>query len=161
MTDELNTTAPRAAPAPGGLLERLLDEVEADPTASPSAPASADASPPSPVGSSLPEMLLRNTSLLSALPSLMENLASLPEGLGGGTENPSRTTRPPATDRHTALLCALKPYLSPRRRDTAETVIRLCRIWDALEKSGISLTGLLSARGSDPMATEGRDDGVQ
>ena len=161
MTDEFNTTAPRAAPTPGELLERLLDEVEADPTTSSSAPASVEASPSSPVGSSPLEMLLRNTSLLSALPSLMENLAPLLEGLGGGTENTPRTTRPPATDRHTALLCALKPYLSPRRRDTAETVIRLCRIWDALEKSGISLTGLLSTRGSGFTAAEGRDDGVQ
>jgi hypothetical protein len=65
-------------------------------------------------------------------------------------------------DRHTALLCAIKPYLSPARRDAAETVIRLCRIWDALERSGISLTGLLGSLGGTASPTvEGRDDRVQ
>ena len=53
----------------------------------------------------------------------------------------------------TALLCAVKPYLSPQRREAAETVIRICRIWDALERSGISLTGLLGGGGAVPAAT--------
>ena len=39
-------------------------------------------------------------------------------------------------NRREALLCALKPYLSPDRREMADYLIRICRVYDAL-------TGLL------------------
>jgi hypothetical protein len=77
-----------------------------------------------------------------------------------GTGSAPTATRPHTVDRHTALLCAVKPYLSPRRREAAETVIRLCRIWDALERSGISLSGLLSnLGGAAPAAQETATEG--
>ena len=160
MAEEKNATVPRegAAPPPlSGLLERILDEVEAD---APSHP-STDTRPPVVEPSSAEDLLsggnplgllLRNPALLSALPVL--------GGLGGTGAAPS-VVRPHALDRHTALLCALKPYLSPHRRDTADTVIRLCRVWDALEKSGISLAGLLGSVGNNDHQEEGRGDGVQ
>ncbi len=183
-TDMQPTTG--AAPPPAelsALLNRLLDEAEgtadapppADiPTASqpiptPSAPAPAapapSASAPSAsapaVGASLAGggglgTLLANPALLSALPTLAENLSPLLGAMSRGTggvpsaarppsvDRPPSVRRPHTVDRHTALLCAVKPYLSPRRQEAAETVIRLCRIWDALERSGISLSGLLS-----------------
>lgn len=168
MAEEKNATIPRedAAPPPlSGLLERILDEVEAD---APSHP-STDTRPPVVEPSSAEDLLsgghplgllLRNPALLSALPALLENLSPLLGGLGGTGAAPS-VVRPHALDRHTALLCALKPYLSPHRRDTADTVIRLCRVWDALEKSGISLTGLLGSVGNNDHQEEGRGDGVQ
>jgi hypothetical protein len=82
---------------------------------------------------------------MSALPMLIENVGPLMGSLTGGSGSaPTSATRPHAVDRHTALLCAIKPYLSPQRREAAETVIRLCRVWDALERSGISLSGLLA-----------------
>ena len=71
-------------------------------------------------------------------------------------------TRPHTIDRHTALLCAVKPYLSPERQSAADTVIRLCRVWDALERSGISLSGLLGSipvTGSPPVGMSGAKDG--
>ena len=105
-------------------------------------------------------MLFQTPALLSALPTLMENLSPLLSGLGSGVGHSPQATRPHSIDRHTALLCALKPYLSAHRRDTAETVIRLCRVWDALEKSGISLTGILGSVGG-VASGEGRDDRVQ
>ena len=151
-----DTDTRSASPPEGNLLERLLDEVEqvSDGEAPPPPP------PPPPGGSSPLGAILSNPALLSALPALMENLSPLLGSLGGGVGSSPHATRPHAVDRHTALLCALKPYLSPHRRETAETVIRLCRVWDALEKSGISLLGLLgTAGGSTP--PEGRDDGVQ
>jgi hypothetical protein len=77
----------------------------------------------------------------------MENLSPLLSGLGRGTGSSPNAARPHSVDRHTALLCAIKPYLSPERQDAAETVIRLCRVWDALERSGISLSGLLAGGG--------------
>lgn len=167
-------------PALNTLLDRLLDEVEGDTNAaSPSmapppsvsaiptqavpadtAPASGNAIPSLGSGASLLGGLLANPALLSALPTLAENLSPLLGSLSRGTGSAPTATRPHTVDRHTALLCAVKPYLSPRRREAAETVIRLCRIWDALERSGISLSGLLSnLGGAAPAAQETATEG--
>ena len=122
------------------LLSRILDEVE---TPSPSSPVASlpqtgeerSASPPIP------------PDLISLLPSI---LSALPQGgsgagkAGGGKGHPM--------DRHTALLCAIKPYLGERRQATAETVLRLCRLWDALSRAGLSsslLGGLLGSAGAE------------
>ena len=168
-----------APPSPTSSLNRLLDrlmteaEAEASPPASPplspsppptgdtasgdTASGGTDESPtPHPLG-----LLAQNPALLSAIPTLMENLSPLLAGLKTGVGSAPNATRPHSIDRHTALLCALKPYLSPHRRDTAETVLRLCRIWDALERSGISLTGLPGSTGNATPRTEGRHDDVQ
>ena len=154
-----------------GLLDQLLDEAENNPTIGspppPSPPASSvpsGESPPAPASSGDPPLLgalLSNPALLSALPALMENLPALTGGRSPGSGS-ATVTRPHSLDRHTALLCAIKPYLSPGRREAAETVIRLCRVWDALEKSGISLTGLLGAAPPAGEKTgEGGDGHVQ
>jgi hypothetical protein len=158
---------PAPPPDPQGLLERLLDEAEAQSppssasSAPPQQPTAAVNAPPPPSSSPL-GALLSDPALLTALPSLMENLTPLLGSLGRGVGSAPNASRPHSIDRHTALLCAIKPYLSPHRRETAETVIRLCRIWDALERSGISLTGLLgSLGGASAPPHEGRDDRVQ
>ena len=175
--DATNTTELNA------LLNRLLDEAEggsapaeggetADPpppavpsdtalavsaaetSASPIAPSAAPlaASPAAnPLGG-----LLSNPALLTALPTLLENAGPFLSSLSGGVGSGASATRPHTIDRHTALLCAVKPYLSPERQSAAETVIRLCRIWDALERSGISLTGLL---GTAPLGATAPKDG--
>ena len=147
---------PTPPPDPQGILERLLDEAESQSSPSPAASggpqptAAANAPPqhpPSPLGA-----LLSDPTVLTALPG----------SLGRGVGSAPNASRPHAVDRHTALLCAIKPYLSPHRRETAETVIRLCRVWDALERSGISLTGLLGTLGgASTPPHEGRDDRVQ
>lgn len=163
---------PSAASPPDsqGLLERLLDEAEAQASSPPpsqepppqatatgASPSPPPSSPTSPLGT-----LLSDPAILTALPTLMENLTPLLGGLGRGVGSAPQASRPHSVDRHTALLCALKPYLSPHRRETAEIVIRLCRVWDALERSGISLTGLLgSVGGGATPSDEGRDDRVQ
>ena len=154
MADTL--TIPSPPPSANGLLERLLDEVEAA-TDGGRPPEGQSVEPPKkdPLG-----LLLRDPTILSALPSLLGRLSS-PASVGDKpAEGSPRATHPRAMDRHTALLCALKPYLSPHRRETAETVLRLCRVWDALERSGISLTELLGTVGGSA-SQEGRDDGVQ
>jgi hypothetical protein len=144
-------TSPTASEM-NALLDRLLDEVEmgmadgAPPADVPAVGTVPTVPPPSPAagGNSL-GALLTNPSLLTALPTLAENLAPLLGSLsGGGVGSAKSATRPRTVDRHTALLCAVKPYLSPRRQEAAETVIRLCRVWDALERSGISLSGVLA-----------------
>ena len=152
----------------GGLLDRLLTEAEggaqAPPPPSPpelsslggaAAPVSSDPTAP---GGGLLGSLLGNPALLTALPVLAENLGPLLAGMSGGVGSSPTATRPHAIDRHTALLCAVKPYLSPQRQEAAETVIRLCRVWDALERSGISLTGLLSGAGRGMQEGESRQN---
>lgn len=144
------------------LLARLLDEaegggqtVEKPPGETSSVPSNSGGSEATGGGNPL-----ANPALLAALPVLAENLRPLMGGSTGSGGGKPREARPVAPDRHTALLCAIKPYLSPRRREAAETVIRLCRIWDALERSGISLSGLLSnLGGAAPAAQETATEG--
>ena len=178
MAENTVPAPPSPASSLNRLLDRLLTEVEAAPPASaplsPSPPptgdtASGDTASGDTASGDTDEspalhplgLLAQNPALLSAIPTLMENLSPLLAGLKTGVGSAPNATRPHSIDRHTALLCALKPYLSPHRRDTAETVLRLCRIWDALERSGISLTGLLGSTGNATPRTEGRHDDVQ
>lgn len=162
------------------ILERLLDEAEggAPPPSAPSPPTPASVPPPPPSppheggqpsspmdgGAGMPLMgLLSNPALLAALPTVMENLSPLMGNLSRGVGSAPTATRPHTVDRHTALLCAIKPYLSPRRQEAAETVIRLCRVWDALERSGIhvgDLFGGLGAGAGAPPPREGRAEDV-
>ena len=179
MAENTVPAPPSPASSLNHLLDRLLTEAEAAPPASaplsPSPPPTGDTasgdtasgdtasgdtasggtdeSPaPHPLG-----LLAQNPALLSAIPTLMENLSPLLAGLKTGVGSAPNATRPHSIDRHTALLCALKPYLSPERQTAADTVIRLCRMWDALERSGISLSGLFGSLSAETGAPhEGR-----
>lgn len=123
-------------------------------TSAPTASSASEASAP-PTSATAPVLgsLLSNPALLSALPVLLENLSPLMAGLGKPTGGAPPSSKSHSPDRHTALLCAIKPYLSAGRQEAAETLIRLCRIWDALERSGISLSGLLSSAGNSMPAS--------
>ncbi len=130
------------------LLSRLLDEAEgASPPAGGAETVTADtpSTPPiSPAGGLLGGLAADPALLSSVLPAL---LSAMPQGGGGGASR----GKPQALDRHTALLCAVKPYLGERRQATAETVLKICRLWDALARAGISpatLTGLLGGGAS-------------
>ncbi len=127
------------------ILDRLIREVEASDASSPdveSAPsepspvpasaweaeASAGASP-APASGVMPLAgLLSNPAVWSALPTL---LGSVGGKSGGATANQK-------PDRHTALLCAIKPYLGRERQQTAEQLISLCRLWDTLQSTGLT-----------------------
>ena len=114
------------------MLARILDEVEGG--------------TPSAQGEARPASAPPTADLVTLLPTI---LSAFPKGDG-----PSAGAKHP-TDRHTALLCAVKPYLGERRQATADTVIRLCRLWDALSRAGLStavLNGLLG--GGTPPSKE-------
>ena len=148
----------------GDTLERILREVEsASPTEGDGSPT--DDLPPSetrdgenPFGAFLGG-LAGNPALLSAIPALMENIGpllaggSVGRGVGGGHARHS-------VDRHTALLCAVKPYLGSERQEAAERIIRLCRAWDALQRAGVTdlLRGLSHGQPRDESETREKGD---
>ena len=154
LLDEVEGEAPPDATARGDVFRG--DAVDTAPTSvenasgsmSPASPVLPPAQPhASPVAPSPLAALLSHPGLLQALPVLTENLAPLLGSLSKGIGSAPHATRPHGVDRHTALLCAVKPYLSPARREAAEAVIRLCRVWDALDRAGIPLTGLWAGAG--------------
>lgn len=170
---------PPAGPLSGSLagrLSQILDEVEGQSSPPPPEPAEQPteaASAPvlgNPNSGALLGGLLSNPALLSAIPTLLENLSPLLSGHGtsqggtpqsgtpqsgtsqggtsqGGTPQGGTPSRHYPVDRHTALICAVKPYLGSERQAAADTILRLCRIWDALARSGVNLSGLLSTLG--------------
>lgn len=136
-------------------LGRLLDEVEAMPAGQPDAAQEqteaeqeqTEAEQGAPAAGNPLGGLLSNPELLAALPQLMGALGPLMRNFGaarsGGAGAPARKSPP---DRHTALLRALQPYLSPERRQAAETALELLGIWDALAGMGLSLPSLAGSR---------------
>ena len=150
---------------PDDVLDRLISQAEAE-GASAQAQSSAietGASPASEgVGRGGLEGLLANPALLTALPQLMKAFsggsASKPSGAAGGDSAKSGRSIP--VDRHTALLCALKPYLASERRQAAEQLINLCRVWGTLQGMGISLPALLSSPPAEVTPDRKGDDRV-
>ncbi len=162
LLDRLLTEAEAESPSPAPSGPEQQGESQGNPPPDPR-----KAVPPASLGAGqLLGGLLANPSLLSALPGLMEAFSGL---AGGGGATAAVSASPPAAvptvgnpvvapklptapahhsiDRHTALLCAVKPYLGAERQATAETILRLCKIWDTLQRAGISLPTLLSSLG--------------
>ena len=134
------------------LLERLLDEAEGAPSSADGGSGGTSPSPggsqnPSPSGGSFtPNGGQENGEaggLGMSAASLFQTLGALGPLLGGGGGSNKRSGGVP--DRHTALLCALKPYLRHERREAVDTLLQLCRVWDVLSKSGISMGGILNS----------------
>ncbi len=59
-------------------------------------------------------------------PSIMATLAPMLSGFGG--------KKSPEEERRDALLCALKPYMSPRRREMIEYMLKFGKFGDVLKK---------------------------
>lgn len=150
----------------GDLLDRLISQAEAQGATPPTETKAAEtaAAPVSSGSSGGLEGILGNPALLTALPQLMKALGGLqahaPTGevkaLAEAKGTGDKVTRAIPIDRHTALLCALKPYLSSERRQAAEQLISLCRVWGTLQGMGISLPALL---GSPPTEARGEEKG--
>ncbi len=154
MTDVLGNEglqANQASPT-DGLLDRLIRQAQEE---SPPPAAQAQAAPSAssaPLGGLLGG-LASNPALLQALPQLLSVIGkptggaqqsnALPQGENASAPPSSRASV--SVDRHTALLCAVKPYLSRERQRAAEYMISLCRVWSTLQGMGISLPMLMSS----------------
>ena len=119
-----------------GRLDELISEAMAADAAD--AVATSSSSSPSPDLSSLLGGLAGNPELLSKLPQMMSMLGPMLDGLGGAPGksggHPGGAHTGKGTDRHTALLCAVKPYLCAERQAAADQLIRLCKMGDLLQK---------------------------
>lgn len=149
----------------GEVLERLIDDAEqgTPPSDAMVGKVLPPQAPPSSAAAGLLGGLLSNPALLSGLPQLLSGLGSLSGGPSHNEENKGqgdaaptgadpkkeenqgggRPVRIMSPDRHTALLCALKPYLGAERRQAADYLISLCRVWGTLQSMGINLPALL------------------
>ena len=102
-------------------------------------------------GGDLLSSLLSSPELLSKLPSIISSIKPIIELLGNrsaqGDSHPaistatlmekpvsSHTDKPsPSADSRTALLCAMKPYLSEDRRNAIDYIVKLGRLGDILK----------------------------
>ena len=151
----------------GDLLERLISEAEQAGSQGKEEPKVVSNTEQT-MGDHVSSGIFSNPALLSALPQLLQGLGALSAGKAS-TESKAASAHATAEeavesrkntpvkaipqDRHTALLCALKPYLSPERRRAAESLINLCRVWSMLQGMGIDLPSLLL-----PTKAEARSD---
>lgn len=74
--------------------------------------------------------ILSNPDVLSKLPDV---IATIRPFLHASTQKePSRPT--PSSDRRIALLCALKPYLSPRRCEAIDYFTKISKMGDVMKQ---------------------------
>ena len=93
----------------------LVDEILSDAGGEKATEASATPSPLS--------TLVANPELMAKLPELLSVMKPL---LGGARESGQ-------TDKKLALLCALKPYLSPKRCETIDYITKISKLGDTLK----------------------------
>lgn len=83
--------------------------------------------------------LLGDNELLSRLPGVLSMLSPDKPTGGGSGDKPTGSGAgggkpPPGCDRRVALLSALKPYMSPRRCEAIDYLIRINRMGDILRR---------------------------
>ena len=129
-------------------LGRLLDEVEAMPAGQPdAAQEQTEAEQGAPAAGNPLGGLLSNPELTAALPQLMGALG--PRCGTSARRAAGMPVRLPGNRRPTAIRrCSVRssPYLSPERRQAAETALELLGIQDALAGMGLSLPSLAGSR---------------
>ena len=126
MTDNQNMSIGDPLPeALGAILsnKELMEKISAIVGPAPkngeaeASPASADA-------------ILSNPDLMTKLPEVISVLRPMMEGKGNG-EKKGQT--PHSNDKRTALLCALKPYLSPKRREAIDYITKIGKLGDVMK----------------------------
>ena len=111
-----------AAPSPKDAQSAPPEEASAKTEAETETETETEKSPSLPVG----------TSPLAASPALLEMLPALLSSFGGRLPSGTGRGKGPMGERE-ALLCALKPFLSPARREAVDTVLRVARIRELLQ----------------------------
>ena len=136
----------------GSGVSSRLDELIREATAqSPEEPSSQGAGavpplppPPMPDLSGLLGGLASNPELMAKLPQMISTLGPMLSGMSGGAGRSSFAPPPHGMqsshgphsshgDRHTALLCAVKPYLCAERQAAADRLIQLCKMEGLLQ----------------------------
>lgn len=114
-------------------------------TATESAETSQAANPP--VGGEILSSLLSNPQLLAALPTVISTVKPLLEGMNAPTPSTQKAASESAPvsaphnaksdggsrDRHSALLCAIKPYLGQSRQSAVDYIMKLSRLGEVLK----------------------------
>ena len=121
------------------------------------APSGSTAASAPPRGNGLLGSLLSSPQALQAIPALMSSLGPLLSSLSAsrptGTATPAgdaptgaapagsapaggHPAKKGAPNRHTALLCAIKPYLGSERRQAVESMVQLLKVFDAVQDMG-------------------------
>ena len=79
--------------------------------------------------------VLENKELMSALPDVMTALAPMMSSGGGKCEGKGDdgSHKKESCDKRTALLLALKPYMSPRRREAIDYIIRINKLGNLIK----------------------------
>ena len=93
----------------------------------PSAEAATSDSPTAGIGD-----VLSNPDLMAKLPEVIAVLRPMLSE-GGGKSPSKKDTKADAAGRRIALLCALKPYLSPRRCEAIDYIARISKMGDLIK----------------------------
>lgn len=141
---EQNLAPERDSPRGSDYLSELIKSVTAS-AEDGSAPQEPQKSAPTSTSPDLFSALLSNPELLANLPKIISTVKPLMEMLGNkdSPKLPDSATAASASlptapekkdsDRRAALLCAMKPYLSPDRCRTIDYVIKLSHLGDILK----------------------------
>lgn len=122
----------------------------ATPSASPTATEAETpqaATPKTTDGGDLLSSLLSNPQLLAALPTVISTVKPLLEGMNAPTPSTQKAASEPvpastpqnvksdggSRDRHSALLCAIKPYLGQSRQSAVDYIMKLSRLGEVLK----------------------------
>ena len=130
MTDNQGTPSPDGIPE---LLNTILlnREVMDKISAIVGTPSEDDDSKSTDTTATDPESILSDPSIMAKLPEVISVLRPM---LGNVGHEKEHTKSPPhAGDRRMALLCALKPYLSPRRCEAIDYITRISRLGDVMK----------------------------
>ncbi len=143
MTDGQNFNTERdETPSQDDILASIMQKLSIPPSAP------TGSAPSSPMGDILTS-LLSNPEMLAKLPTLLSSVKPILDMLGMGqptqTSAPAYAPSPQSTtamtsadmsksaDSRTALLCAMKPYLSHDRQNAIDYIVKLGRLGDILK----------------------------
>ncbi len=142
MTQNENISNERNDMSQDEMLQSILQKLSPTAQSSPSPPS---AQPPS---GDILSALLSNPELISRLPTIISSVKPILDMLGMGASSPVTAALSPPTaqgtqamtvkpdqrsDSRTALLSAMKPYLSPERQNAIDYIVKLGRLGDILK----------------------------